>query len=58
MAAVLLVVVAFSWAHSTARVSWGYDINASARGTQEAERIRPFRGIGYKMYRDGNICLI
>lgn len=31
---VVVVVVAFSWAHSTARVSREYGINASARGTQ------------------------
>jgi len=40
MAAALLVavvVVAFSWAHSTARVSREYGINASARGTQGAD---------------------
>lgn len=37
---VVVVVVAFSWTHSTARVSRGYGINASARGAQGERRSR------------------
>lgn len=52
MATVLLVVVvvAFSRAHSTARVSRGYGINASTCGTQGAEDAFVFAKPGYKTY--------